>query len=431
MSPLYSDDCLTAGTDAGIESSFMPLGIEKISLYTSRLKADALDIAAARGRDAGEIRDQVMVAERSVVPLCEDAVTLAVNAALPLVEEEGRDAIDLLIVATESAIDYGKPLSTWVHKHLRLSANCRNFELKHACYGGTAAFKTAAAWVGAGATRGDKALVISTDFSRPALGTGLDFVGGGCAVAFIVSNNPEVLSIEINNAGYWTNHVYDVFRPTAVAETGDNELSLFSYLDALDGAYAHYEKINGQVDFDGAFRKHIYHAPFPGMTFQAHRTLLRRAGSPGKSAVSASFEAKVAEGLRFARRIGACYGASNFVCLLGLLSAPEESGIRAGDRVSVFSYGSGCQSEFYSAAIGPGARTQVRVLNLDDHLDTRTSLSVCEYEEIERLREGSIGCASLIPGEMDPGGVADRAYRGTGLLVLKRVVNYRRDYDLA
>ncbi len=408
----------------------MPLGIEKINLYASRLKVSALQIAAARGRDVREISEQVMVCERSVIPLCEDAITMAVNAARPLITDANRNEIDLLIVCTESSVDFGKPLSTWVHRYLGLPANCRNFELKHACYGGTAGFRTAAAFVGSGATRGRKALVISTDFSRPALDTDVDFAGGGCAVAFLVSLDPQVLEIEIDKAGFWTNHVYDVFRPTALAETGDNQLSLFSYLDALEGAYAHYETVNGEIDFDGSFRKHIYHAPFPGMAFQAHRTLLRRKASPDKRAVRASFEAKVLEGLYFARRLGACYGASNFVCLCGLLGAPNST-LAPGGPVSLFSYGSGCQSEFYVATIGPAARESVQALHLDEHLDSRILIPVEGYEAIERLRERSVECPDFDPAQLDPGGLAAAAYRGSGLLVLRQVTAYRREYDWA
>jgi hydroxymethylglutaryl-CoA synthase len=407
------------------------VGIEKIGFYTSRLKTDSVEIAVARGRDPKEVREQVMVSERSVIPLCEDAVTMAVNAARPLLAGRLRDEIDLLIVSTESSLDFGKPLSTWVHHYLGLSANCRNFEIKHACYGGTAAFRTAAAFVGSGATRGRKALVISTDYSRPAIDYGFDFVGGGCATALIVSLDPQVLSIDLDRSGYWTNHVYDVFRPTASAEIADNQLSLMSYLDALDGACTHYESINGELDYDAGFRKHIYHAPFPGMTFQAHRTLMRRRGNPDKRAIRASFEAKVADGLYFARRIGTCYGASNFVCLLGLLGSPGDGAVAAGDRVSFFSYGSGCQAEFYDATIGSQAREQVLASDFDQFLESRVSVSLEDYERIERLRETSFDCPNYVPGEMDPGGIAADAYRETGLLVLRRVAEHRREYDWA
>ena len=44
---------------------------------------------------------------------------------------------------------------------------------------------------------------------------------GGCATALIVGLDPQVLSIDLERSGYWTNHVYDVFRPTARTEIAD------------------------------------------------------------------------------------------------------------------------------------------------------------------------------------------------------------------
>ena len=122
--------------------------------------------------------------------------------------------------------------------------------------------------------------------------------------------------------------ITDSWRPTARAECGDQLKSLYSYLDALDGAYDHYEEVAGPIDYDAAFKKHIYHAPFPGMALQAHLSLLGRLGLD-KAAATASFREKVEGGLHFAKRLGSIYGASNFVSLLGLLqSATGEAEIR-------------------------------------------------------------------------------------------------------
>ncbi len=88
-----------------------------------------------------------MLEERSLNPLWEDPVTMGVNAANAILTDEDRGRIELLVVATESGVDYEKPISTWVQRYARLSANCRNFEVKHACYGGTAGLQMAAAWL--------------------------------------------------------------------------------------------------------------------------------------------------------------------------------------------------------------------------------------------------------------------------------------------
>jgi hydroxymethylglutaryl-CoA synthase len=403
------------------------IGIEKINLYAGRFALDAVELAQVRGKDPAYARDQVMVQTRSVIPGYEDAVTLAVNAARPLLEGVDRQAIELLVVGTESAVDFSKPVSTWVHRHCDLGSHCRNFEVKHACYSGTAALKTALFWLAANLRPGKKALVISTDFSRMDAEEGYDFIGGGCAVAMLVSTEPQILSIDLSQSGYWTSEIADTFRPTSTVEQADNQTSLYSYLDALEGAYEHFEQVVGSCDYLASFKKHIYHSPFPGMALQAHRTLLGRLGIGGKAVVRESFDQRVAEGLHFAKRLGTAYGASNFVSLLGLLaSAPD---LESGDRLSFFAYGSGCQGEMYTGQVGPEATTLVRSLNLDKQIDTRYLLNLAQYEQIEKDRRHWIDQPDFMPAHPGLDDLYNTCYAGQNLLVLKGVSNFHRTYD--
>ncbi|WP_437786866.1 hydroxymethylglutaryl-CoA synthase family protein [Sorangium sp. So ce1097] len=412
----------------------MRVGIEKLNLYAGRLVLELSDLVRSRGGDLGYLKDRIMSERRSVYPVYEDTVTLAVNAARRVLSPEDIKDIELLVVGTESAVDMGKPVSTWVHRFCELSPNCRNFEVKHACYGGTAALKTAASFIASGARPGKKALVISADLSRPAQAAGghlaqavanhsPELILGGCAIAAIVSADPGVLELDLDRAGYWTRDVADTFRPTSTAEEGDQMESLYSYLDALDGAYDHYEALVGSIDYDAAFKKHIYHVPFPGMALQAHMALMGRFITD-KAALRASFDRKVAEGLGFARQIGTSYGASNFVCLLAMLQAAED--LDPGDRISLFSYGSGCQGEFYSATVGPRARA---ALDVDLHLRERARLTVAEYDESERARGESIDRRDYQPDRGVPKGFYERCYAGKELLVLKQIGGYRREYE--
>jgi hydroxymethylglutaryl-CoA synthase len=406
----------------------MTVGIEKIDCYAGRLKLDAVDLAVARGRDRAYARDQIMVGTRTVLPPFEDAVTLAVNAGKRLLSSEDRESIALLVTATESSVDFGKPISTWVHRFLELPQNCRTFELKHACYGGTAAFKTAAAFVEGQLPPGKKALVISSDCSRPSLRKkdGIDFIGGAAAVAFLVSSEAGVLSIDPRRAGFWTTETPDTFRPTSIVEIGDGEMSVFSYLEALEGAWTSFKENAGPVDL-AQIARHIYHAPFPGMTLQAHRTLLGIEGISGKAEVKKSFEAKVIDGLSLAMNIGSSYGASNFLCLLSLLSNPS-SDLEPGDRLIIYSYGSGCQGELYEATIGPHAKQRVSDRSVHAHLEERRLITIPEYEALEAAREGTIDREELvIPRETVPG--AWEQYQGRGLLVLDGIRGWVRNYS--
>ncbi|TBR56979.1 hypothetical protein B4U84_26465 [Westiellopsis prolifica IICB1] len=406
----------------------MPVGIEKISLYAGRFYLDIAELAEVRGLDLNYIVNNLMCERRSVYPAYEDAVTLAVNAAKKLLSPEDVKDIELLIVGTESAVDFGKSISSWVHRFCNLPANCRNLEVKQACYGCTGGLKMAASWVASGIRPGKKALVINADISRNAVGTEFEHLGGGGAVAMLVSDHPQILEIELEKAGYWMNEIYDTFRPTAKVEMINDQISVYSYLDALDGAYENYEQIVGQVDYDADFKKHIYHAPFPGMPLQAHRTIISRFNIQDKASFKQNYQQKVKESIYFAKQIGAFYGGSNFLCLLGLLNSSTNLNPR--DRISLFAYGSGCQGEFYSGFIGSTAQERVAALNLERHLNERMHLTIEEYEEIEIEREKYIDCSDYEPERnLTTNAAYEKMYEGQGLLVLKQLENYHRRYE--
>ncbi|WBB80643.1 hypothetical protein O7606_04425 [Micromonospora sp. WMMD882] len=412
----------------------MRVGIEKLNLYGGRAYLSIADLASARGNNLAELERRQMVPyeSRSIIPPYEDPVTLAVNAAERLLTDDDREQIELVVVATESAVDFGKPISTWVQRHSRLPAHSRNFEVKHMCYGGTAALRVAASWVASGVRPGRKALVINSDLSRTRnhVQTEDDDLGelmaGGSAVAMLVSAEPTVFELELEKAGYWTNELSDALRPNSRTEIITGQTSFYSYLDALEETYERYEQLVGEIDFDTYFRKNIYHAPFPGMTRVAHRTLLNRIGGYDKAAVEASWRERVAESTHFARRIGSAYGASTFICLLGMLHAG--SGFTTGDRFSVFAYGSGCQAEFYSGLVGADAQAYVRGLDLDAHLDSRVRLGVEQYEQIEKACESNIDERSYQPLTQDVGDLYAQRYAGQRLLVLEGVRDYHRHY---
>lgn len=402
----------------------MPVGIEKLDMYVGKLMVDALDLAEARGRDRASTLAQVMMESRSVTPVWEDAVTLAVNAAKRLLAGEEMADIELLIVGTESAVDFAKPISTWVHRFCGLPSSCRSFEVKHACYGGTAALKMAASWVASAARPGKKALVVSSDLTRRSTRDHFDFVGGGCAVAMLVSAQPDILEIDLSRTGYWTSEIYDAWRPTFRLETVDNEISLFSYLDALEGAFENYQQA-APGDYRNDFKRHIYHAPFPGMTLHAHRTLLGGLGAD-RSAIQESFDRKVAGGISIGKRIGTAYGSSTFISLMSLLQPGSD--LEQGDRVSIFSYGSGCQGEFYDGVIGPRAGERMAKLDIDSMLEERWPLTVEEYERVECVRGEQFDKPDSSVNHATVPGAYEQLYRGRNLLVLDRVEDHRRMY---
>ena len=406
------------------------VGIESINLYGGSLYLRQECLAVARGRDPERVVSDYLIERRSLNPPFEDTVTMGANAARPLVDSETAADIGLLVVGTEGGLDFGKPISTLIHEALGLPSSVPNYEVKHACYSGVAALDTALNWIASGRNRGKKALVIATDFSRQHFGEDHEFVLGGAAVAMLISSEPRVIAYDLMRRGTWTANVYDTWRPTATAEVGNNQVSLFTYLDALEGAFVDYAECDPEAfDFRGAFARSVYHMPFPAMAFQAHRTLWNLTGGRGRAELKADFDRRVAPSLTYAREVGSQYGSSNFVGLLGLIDADPT--LAAGDAIGFFAYGSGAIGEFYSGTVLEGARAEVGRREIARHLSMRREVTHREYEQVETLREASIESRDYTPDFGILGGLYEDHYQDRDLLVLESVRDYARTYRWA
>ena len=227
----------------------MNVGIESINAFAGNAYVDVDKLAAHRGLDSSRFANLLMK-EKSVALPYEDPITFGVNAAKPLIDAmsaEERESIELVITCTESAFDFGKSMSTYFHKILGLSRNCRLFELKNACYSGVAGLQMAVNFVLSQTSPGAKALVIATDITRfltvqggEALSDDWSFFepsAGAGAVAMIVSDTPHVFQVDVGASGYYGYEVMDTCRPVPDSEAGNADLSLLSYLDCCEGAF--------------------------------------------------------------------------------------------------------------------------------------------------------------------------------------------------
>lgn len=406
------------------------VGIEKITAYPCTMSLDMTALAHARGADPAHPVEELMVTSRSVNPPWEDPVTMAVNAANKLLEGEDRDAVEMVVVGTESSVDYGKPISTWVQRHAGLGPNCRNFETKHACYGGTGGLMAAAHWVASGVRPGKKALVVCTDQSRTHLGKPWEYVLGAGATAMLVSAQPDVAEFELGHNGYWTQEISDTYRPTSRHEVGHADTSLFGYLDALDGSFDSFlERVGEPLDYDAYFKKHVYHVPFGGMTFRAHKAVMRRFARMKTSEARAHWGRKTRPSLVYNSQFGGTYTSATFVALMGLIDGSDD--LSEGDRISMYSYGSGSCAEFYSLKLGARAREKVAAEQLQARLDARKALSVEAYEEVERRRATQVDNDTFEVSTEGFDGHYAAAYEGQQRLVLRGVDGWERRYELS
>lgn len=407
----------------------MRAGIEAMNFYGGVASVDVRSIFEHRGLDLKRF-DNLMLQRKSVALPCEDPVTYAVNAAKPIVDQltdDEKNRIELVIAATESGLDFGKSISTYIHDHLGLSKQCRLFEVKQACYGGTAALQTAVNMVASGISPGAKALVIATDIARAAIkGTYIEPSQGAGAVAMLVSEEPRILEIDLGASGYCSYEVMDTCRPTLDIETGDSDLSMLSYLDCLEQSFKAYQsKVEG-ADFQDTFNYLAFHTPFAGMVKGAHRMMMRKLRQAPQPQVEADFARRVEPSLKYCVEVGNIYSATLYLALCGLV---DSVAINGSARVGMFSYGSGCSSEFFSGVISDDSASALRGLGILEKLRGRRALSMEEYDRVvDSNCEWVFGKRD---GKVETGPfqeVYDETLKGRNLLVLKEIKNYHREY---
>lgn len=372
------------------------VGIHRLAAWVGSGALDLAKLARARGRDPDAVHQVVQREQRTVLAPWEDAVTQAVNAAAQILDDDTRGRVRWLLVATESSLDEEKPLSSWVHAWLRLPSDCRNLEVKHACYAGTGALRLLLAWLAAEAGPDDLALVVTSDLSLLGLEAGHEFVLGAGATAVLLRHEPDLLVLEPGRAGVYATEVTDVIRPTPWLETGNPDLSLLSYLDGIDAAFDAYEALHGKTDVVEAFDANVYHSPFGGLVMRAHERLLMRYHDDwSRRACVAHYEAVAAASQCVHRRVGGVYSGSTFLSLLGTLVA--HVGLEPGDKIGVYSYGSGSCAEFYEAIVGPHPE---RASDPREALRARVEVEVERYEALETERSEARKRADFIPSSL-------------------------------
>jgi polyketide biosynthesis 3-hydroxy-3-methylglutaryl-CoA synthase-like enzyme PksG len=413
----------------------MAVGIEAMNAYLGQTVLDVRTLFEVRGLDM-ERFDNLMMEEKSVCLPCEDPVSYAVNAAKPIVDAlsiEEKDKIELLITATESGLDFGKSLSTYIHHYLKLNRRCRLFEVKQACYGGTAAFQMAANFIVSNASPGAKALVIATDvlrasngvlesmaYAEPASGTG--------SVALLVSANPEIFELDFGASGVCSYEVMDTCRPGVGIETGDADLSLLSYLDCLEASYKLYLDRVDAVDFETTFDYLAFHTPFAGMVKGAHRNLMRKQKPAPANVIQEDFEKRMSSSLRYCRRVGNIFSGALYLALCGLI---DHATLNSPKRVGLYSYGSGCASEFYSGIVTRQSQEKLRALQIEANLNQRYQLKLDEYNSL--LEQNSELLFGVKDRTIDFSGfetIYNKQLKGKGLLTLMSIAkNYQRQYE--
>ena len=370
----------------------MRIGIDKIGFYTPPMYVDMNELAEARGDEPAKYTIGIGQSQMAVTPLSQDIVSMAANAAFQILEQDDLDKIDLVIVGTESGFDASKSAAVYVHQLLGIQPHARSIEMKHACYGATAGIQMAKGHIALNPDR--KALVIATDIARYGLATGGEVTQGAGAVAMLVSANPRIMSLE-NNSAYLSKDIMDFWRPTySEYAMVDGQYSNEQYISFFLETWILYkEKTTMTIEDIKAF---CFHLPYTKMGLKALREILAEADEDKQAELQELFQLSTI----FSRNVGNIYTGSLYLGLLSLLE--QDSQLAEGDRIGLFSYGSGAVGEFFTAILEEGYKSQLAIETHKSLFDSRQQISIADYETIFSQQLPQDGSEVVVETKEDP-----------------------------
>ena len=405
----------------------MNVGIDGIELWTGKLKLDLpKTFAVEHGEDPAKYTKGLGLHASSLPDSYEDIVTMGANASLRLLRRKGVTPEDIgrIDVATESAFDNSKPVSTYIAGCLEQVfdgelRHANKGERKFACVSGTQALDDAFNWIRAGRNNGRSALVIATDTALYARDDPGEATQGAGAVAMLVSEDPDLVTFDTAQ-GFGSLDETDFLKPNQQFPSVDGKRSMQVYLARMREAMQDFARNGGDTHPEG-FSLVPFHTPFPGMVRKAaalgfrhvvrdteyEEMLAKEIGRQPRSEAFDDHEAFLAAikeytdaltetemyrewyertvepTLGISRHVGNWYTGSVHVArAAGFKHALETDRDLTGTKLLVASYGSGAQAEIHAETIQPDWKDEIAQLNIDEQIERRYDLTFEQYEKI-------------------------------------------------
>ncbi|KAL3645372.1 hypothetical protein CASFOL_010552 [Castilleja foliolosa] len=381
----------------------------------------------------------------------EDVISMSMTAVTSLLEKYGVNPkqIGRLEVGSETVLDKSKSIKTFL---MPIFEKCGNTDIEgvdstNACYGGTAALFNCVNWVESSSWDGRYGLVVCTDSAVYAEGPARP-TGGAAAVAMLIGPNAPI-SFEGKLRASHMSHVYDFYKPDLASEypVVDGKLSQTCYLMALDSCYKNlcnkYKKQEGKQFSVSDAEYFVFHSPYNKLVQKSFARLLYNDFLSSASSIDEAakekmapfssltidesyqsrdlekvsqqvakpfYNAKVQPSTLIPKQVGNMYTASLYAAFASLLH--NKNSTLAGQRVILFSYGSGLSATIFSLRFNEGQHpfslTNIAaVMNVSKKLKSRHEFAPEKFVEIMKLMEHRYGnkdfvtskdCSLLAPG---------------------------------
>lgn len=370
----------------------------------------------------------------------EDVISMSLTAVTSLLEKYNIDPkqIGRLEVGSETVLDKSKSIKTFLMQIFEEYGNTdvEGVDSTNACYGGTAALLNCVNWVESNSWDGRYGLVVCTDSAVYAEGPARP-TGGAAALAMLIGPDAPIAFESRLRASHMA-HVYDFYKPNLASEypVVDGKLSQTCYLMALDSCYKNlchkYEKFEGKqfsISDAGYF---VFHSPYNKLVQKSFARLcfndfLRNASSINEAAkeklkpfsslsgdesyqsrdlekasqvVSKPlYDEKVQPTTLIPKQVGNMYTASLYAAFASLIH--NQHSTLDGERVILFSYGSGMTATMFSLRLQEGQHpfslsNIASVMKVSEKLESRHELPPEKFVETMHVMEKRYGAKDFI-----------------------------------
>lgn len=422
------------------------VGILALELYFPAQYVEQKELEAYDGVSPGKYTIGLGQSRMGFCNDREDINSLCLTVTHRLLERYNVKPRDIgrLEVGTETILDKSKSVKT-VLMQLFEPHNCTDVEgadTTNACYGGTAALFNAIAWVESSAWDGRLALVVAADNAVYSAGSARPTGGAGAIAILVGPDAPLVFDRGLRAS--CMKHAYDFYKPNLHSEypVVDGRLSIQCYLSALDSCYQLYrEKARRKNPGESPvtltnFDAMLFHSPYCKLVQKSFARLAfidflnmpkNQIPDSYKDVMKfhavkledtyfsqdiekifmqlskTDFEQKTQPSLLIANQVGNMYTPSVYSGLVSLLISKPINEL-AGNKVGIFSYGSGLCSSMYSLTIAKNTQESSSLSKIvtalsyvKSQLEGRHSVSPEDYTKVLTLREQNCHVVPFTP----------------------------------
>ncbi len=335
-------------------------GIVGYGAYIPRYRIKVEEIARVWGENAGIIKNNLNIQEKSVPGSDEDAATIAVEAARNACDYAGINPQDIgaVFVGSESHPYAVKPTATVVAEAISATPYLTAADLEFACKAGTVGIQICAAMADTKMVK--YGLAIGADTSQGKPGDALEYTASAGGAGFLIGSDKSEIIAEIQDTLSFTTDTPDFWRREGIRfpSHGGRFTGEPAYFKHVLGATKAILEKTGLKPQD--FKYAVFHQPNGKFPFNVAKML-------------GFTQEQIAPGL-LTPRIGNTYSGASMLGLAAVLDVANP-----GDKILVTSFGSGAGSDSFIINVTENIAKKRPAKKVEDYIVNKEYIDYAVY----------------------------------------------------